>query len=40
MWTPVQYYSAKAFACRDDALTAATGAVTWLAGRFKEPRPG
>jgi hypothetical protein len=35
VWTPVQYYSAKAFASRDDALTAATGAVTWLAGRLE-----
>ena len=34
-WTPVQYYSAKAFASKDDALAAATDAVTWLAGRLK-----
>ena len=35
VWTPVQYYSAKAFASKADALAAATGAVTWLAGRLR-----
>ena len=31
LWTPVHYFSGKAFAGKDDALAAALNAVTWLA---------
>jgi hypothetical protein len=34
-WTPVQYYSAAAYASKDDALTAAIGAVIWLAEKLR-----
>jgi hypothetical protein len=30
-WTPVHYFSGKAFAAKDEALAAALNAVTWLA---------
>ena len=30
-WTPIQYYSDATYPCKDDALIAATNAVTWLA---------
>jgi hypothetical protein len=36
-WTPVQYYSATAYASKDDALTAAIGAVIWLAEKLHGP---
>jgi hypothetical protein len=34
-WTPVQYYSATAYASKDDALTAAISAVIWLAEKLQ-----
>jgi hypothetical protein len=33
-WTAVQYYSAMAYASKDDALAAAVGAVIWLAEKL------
>ena len=34
-WTPVQYYSAMAYASKDEVLAAAIGAVEWLAERWQ-----
>ena len=34
-WTPLQYYAAATYASKDAALTAAMGAVIWLA---EQPR--
>ena len=34
-WTPVQYYSGKVYASKDDALKAAVGAVNWLAEKLQ-----
>jgi hypothetical protein len=34
-WTPLQNYSALAYASKDDALTAAIAAVIWLAEKFR-----
>lgn len=36
MWTPVRYYSGAIYTSGDDALAAATGAVTWLAEKLRE----
>jgi hypothetical protein len=33
-WTPVQYFSGAIYASREDAFSAATGAVTWLAAQL------
>jgi hypothetical protein len=33
-WTPVQFYSGKSYAFKDDVLAAATSAVTWLEERL------
>jgi hypothetical protein len=34
-WTPVQYYSAATYASKDNAIAAATSAVTWLAEKLR-----
>jgi hypothetical protein len=40
-WTPVQYYSGAIYASKDNVLTAATNAVTWLAEKsvITQPKP-
>ena len=38
LWTPVHYYSGKAFAAEDDALAAAVEAVAWLGDAFRDRR--
>lgn len=40
MWTPVRYYSGAVYAFRNDALAAATSAVTWLAEKLRGSPPG
>ena len=35
-WTPVQYFSARAYASREAALAAAMQCVTWLPGAAKQ----
>ncbi|HET9618046.1 MAG TPA: hypothetical protein VFP74_12840 [Pseudolabrys sp.] len=35
-WTPVHYFSGKAFARKDDALDAALHAVAWLADALRD----
>ena len=39
-WTPVQYFSARAYASADEALAAATSAVSWLAERLRKAQRG
>jgi hypothetical protein len=34
-WTPVQYYSGAIYAAKDEALAAATAAVSWLAEKLR-----
>ena len=36
LWTPVHYFSGKAFARKDDALDAALHAVAWLADALRD----
>jgi hypothetical protein len=38
-WTPLQNYSALAFASKDDALSAAVTAVIWLAEKIRVTQP-
>ena len=35
VWTPVQYYSSTAYTSKDDALSAATRLVIWLAEKLR-----
>ena len=38
LWTPVHYFSGKAFVSKDDALAAALKAVAWLADVLRNRR--
>jgi len=39
LWTPVHYFSGKAFPNKDEALAAALRAVAWLAEALRARRP-
>jgi len=38
-WTPVHYYSGKAFAGKEEALATAVKAIAWLTEALRDRRP-